>query len=189
MKQKSYIEAREEMEKLFASLSLPVEVSSPIGEVKDGWPCISFKITIKGEIFNYSLGIGHVDWKKAERQISIILPYEERFSLSADVIEKQSRGKIIPETYNLLVANIAAKIANQQKVSPSPAQVLVCICGDGIEAERAKNYEEWAANFGYDEDSYKGRKTYEACLDGARQARRIVKHEIMEKLAELSSQI
>jgi len=46
---------------------------------------------------------------------------------------------------------------------PTAADVLACVYSDAMSAENARNFEEFAAEFGYDSDSRKAEGIYKAC--------------------------
>lgn len=50
---------------------------------------------------------------------------------------------------------------------PEISDVVYCILMDA-QALNAQGFEDWAAELGYDTDSRKAEKTYQACLDNAR---------------------
>jgi hypothetical protein len=45
---------------------------------------------------------------------------------------------------------------------PEAADVLDCLASDAAEFENARSFEEWASEYGYDEDSRKAEKVYNA---------------------------
>jgi hypothetical protein len=45
---------------------------------------------------------------------------------------------------------------------PTAADVLDCLASDAASAENAAGFEDWAADFGYDTDSRKAERTYNA---------------------------
>jgi len=50
---------------------------------------------------------------------------------------------------------------------PTIGEVLQCIASDCQSIEDARNFEEWASEFGFDTDSRKAERTYNACRDEA----------------------
>lgn len=53
---------------------------------------------------------------------------------------------------------------------PSPDNVLDSLAQESASVENARNFENWAAELGYDPDSRKAERTYQICL---RQAKRL----------------
>ena len=50
----------------------------------------------------------------------------------------------------------------KRPTKPNPAEVLGCVCSDYLSAA-LESFPDWAANFGYDEDSRKAHRIYEDC--------------------------
>lgn len=48
--------------------------------------------------------------------------------------------------------------------APETHEVVSCIAMDSLSAINAKNFEDWAEEFGYDTDSRKAEKTYKKCV-------------------------
>jgi hypothetical protein len=46
---------------------------------------------------------------------------------------------------------------------PEAADVLDCLASDAAGIENATNFEDWASEYGYDTDSRKAHRTYQAC--------------------------
>lgn len=189
-----YVIARDELNELFGkSLHIGAMISSPYGEVKDEWPCITYKVSFNApnghtkEYFEYSLGIGHVDWKKAAKSPK----YSTSFGYGEDsrLVDFMARNASLKKTPELLAhqATLAAEIARLQKVQPNPAEVLASICREALDSEQT--FADWCANFGYEEDSRKAESIYRTCQDNAARVRKLVTRQQMEKLAELSNQL
>ena len=175
--------AREELGALFASLELPVTISDPIGQVvENDWPCIAYSVTIGSERFDWRIGIGHVDWKKAARNPSHHRIFGDREPRAVELV---AQGRTL--TDKAFSSSLAARIAKVQKVAPSPAEVLANACREGLDAD--ESFENWCANFGYDEDSRKAEQAYHECTEAGRRARRLVGSENYHKLAELSARL
>ena len=174
--------AREELGTLFASLALPVSISEPVGQVGDGdWPCIAYTVTIGNERFSWRMGIGHVDWKKAARNPSA----HRIFGMNVQPVELVAAGRTLVDKQ--LTATLAAHVAKVQKVAPSPAEVLACVCREGMDAD--ESFENWCATFGYEEDSRKAEQTYRECTENGKRARRLVGGENFRKFAKLSARL
>ena len=69
------------------------------------------------------------------------------------------------ETANKLVIPFSQGSAH--KAEPTAADVLDCLASDAASIENAKGFEDWASDFGYDTDSRKAEKTYNACKSQA----------------------
>jgi hypothetical protein len=68
-------------------------------------------------------------------------------------------------------------------VAPFAADVLFCLLLDAQGAEQ--NFNDWCGDFGYDADSIKAFKTYQACSDTLTRVRAFLSHEERQKLSEL----
>jgi hypothetical protein len=55
---------------------------------------------------------------------------------------------------------------------PTAADVLSCLCSDVRSADQS--FEEWARDFGYDVDSRKAERTYQACVKLAPKVQRLL---------------
>jgi hypothetical protein len=179
--------AREELNEAFAFLKLPVVISSPMGVVSDEWPCIRYSVGIGGEFFEYSLGIGHVDFKDA-RAVALgdkgarVHPFTRE---DVYFLNSLAAGKTpIDKKYT---ATLAAKVANYQKKQPNPAEVLASVCREGLDAD--ESFESWCGNFGYEEDSRKAEAIYRQCTDNGKKARRLLSPANFAKFADLSARL
>ena len=178
--------ARDTLRAAFSALNLAPVVFGPLPEVQDGWPCISYTVSVKGETFSYSLGIGHVKWGQAA------IPPSMRYSDSVmRMIELTRRHAAFREDCReeclRQQASIAAELAKHQKVSPNPAEVLASAAREGQDADQS--FESWCSDFGYDTDSMKARACYDACTEDGKKARRVLGAENARKFAELSAQL
>ena len=52
--------------------------------------------------------------------------------------------------------------------SPTPADILNCLASDASAYENAKDFEEWASEYGYDTDSRKPKKIYKVVKTAGR---------------------
>lgn len=57
----------------------------------------------------------------------------------------------------------AAKARQLVPVAPSCEDVMDCLASDACGIKNARNFADWCAEYGYDEDSRKAEKTYLAC--------------------------
>jgi len=180
--------ACDELRELFASLKLTVSISEPFGECRGDWPCIKYTVTINGEAFEYSLGVGHVNWKAAAKHSLNYTLAAIGMRLSEDewhFANVMAQGKTPKDKKR--TAEIAAKIAKAQKKQPDPAEVLASVCREGQDAD--ESFENWCGNFGYEEDSRKAEGIYLACTDNGKKARRILSAANFARFAELSTRL
>lgn len=173
-------------------LGFSLEVlGNPIGQVKDNWPNIHFSIRLmfRGKIVlesPYSLGIGHVQpgkyrtgslnlhgWTANEE--SLLMTWQSK--PNANFKDKQ------------LQADVAAKLARIQKVSPQLEDVVSSLFPDGSPFFNAESFEDWAANFGYDTDSIKARDIYQTCMETGRKLSASIPKEVLSQAQEIVSEL
>lgn len=194
---KDYEIARDELNKLFDSLNLKVSISEPFGMVTDeGWQCIRYTVTINGEPFTYSLGVGHVDWQKPFKYCRDnfgsynpqLWHYSKRLlgEHDADTIRAYCTNRKFPSEPGR-IPECAAKLAKIQKKQPNPAEVLACVCREGVDADAS--FANWCADFDGDTDSIKALSTYNLCTENGKKARRLLSPASFQKMAELSAQL
>jgi hypothetical protein len=158
-----------------------LEASAPRGEVRDGtWPCISYTVTLKKdgrEIYSgpYSLGVGHVDFKKAKAH-SFKIGYTTEIALIAS-------GKTLID--NQATASAAAAVAKFQKVAPKLPDVLQSLLLDGSPFFNAESFEGWAGELGYDTDSRKASAMYKTCMETGRALQAALGPDKIKELQEL----
>lgn len=65
---------------------------------------------------------------------------------------------------------------------PKAEDVLDCLAMDTSSYENARDFEEWAAEFGYDTDSRRAERTYNVIGKQAKQLKRFLSEELYEEL-------
>ena len=109
--------------------------------------------------FNYSQGLGFV--KITSELAKQGLKADERTVLKFNSQEQKEKAMIKAlgrqASYNLKMSDTLAVI------NPKLDDVLYCLFLDSEAHESC--FQDWATNFGYDEDSIKAKNIYEACLD------------------------
>lgn len=65
---------------------------------------------------------------------------------------------------------------------PSVEEVLDCLVSDASGYENARSFEEWASEYGYDEDSRKAEKIYKAVERGSKKLLKFLGKEAYDKL-------
>lgn len=171
------------IDELIERHDLTLSSSTPIGVVKDDWPCIQYKCNLakdNREIWSgeYSLGVGHVK-----------LPDRNSFH--------GNNGPVTNDTmmYNCLKAgktpadraghaSFAAKLAVLQKVEPKLPDVLHSLLMDGSAYFDAETFEDWASNYGYDPDSRKADAIWKACDEIGRKLSRAFSADDLAELRE-----
>lgn len=65
---------------------------------------------------------------------------------------------------------------------PALADVLDCLAADAYSVENARDYEEWAGEYGFDPDSRKGYAVYETCRKQSERLKRFLGDDAYETL-------
>jgi len=65
---------------------------------------------------------------------------------------------------------------------PTADEVLDCLASDSASVENARDFEDWAQEFGYDTDSRKAEKTYRQCERQAEKLKRLLGEEAYKAL-------
>lgn len=130
-------------------------------EVKDMKLQWSVTIFYKGKLLvttPYSAGIAHIPGYEYLRHPGGGLTLHDY-----DIIKRiVTSGKGALVKYG---ANVNHSL-HSDPILPKLADVMYCLIIDA-DAINYSSYEDWAANFGYDEDSRKGEAIYRVCLDTA----------------------
>ena len=138
--------------------------NDPIGEFQKTrhFPMFRFSITLsKGNVshtFEYSMGCGHCKIKSVNKGTDI---------WSNPVIADEPR---IEQVY---ASNKMPTLPYGEAVTPELTDALYCLVMDS-DAIDYPTFEDWASNFGYDEDSREAEKAYKACLETALKLRQLV---------------
>ena len=172
-----------------AGLSISV-IAGPRGALQGDWPNIEYIVELldsrrrpvwRGE---YRLGVGHVKPAKdrtAGRCLSQYTADEESLLMTwqskphAQFINKQRW------------ADVAAKLAKSQKVTPTLNDVCHSLLSDGTAFFDGQCFEDWAADFGYSDDSIKAKETFEACDKIGRELSRALSRDELDGLREWAS--
>jgi len=75
------------------------------------------------------------------------------------------------------------------KGSPTAAEVLDCLASDAQSVDSARDFEEWAYEFGYDTDSRKAEQVYNSCVKGQKELRRFLGDNLYKQLTEEVEQL
>lgn len=172
-----------------AGLSLVV-CSGPRGAVLDkDWPCIEYTLQLENDrrqviwTGEYRLGVGHVDPKRYRTNTTI-----SRASLEETrLIETWQSKPHAQFTNKQLWADAAAQIAKAQKVTPKLDDVMHSLLSDGSAFFDGQRFEDWASDLGYDSDSIKALKTFEACDKIGRDLARAMSRDQIDALREWAS--
>lgn len=141
------------------SVFVPFSRSRNAGEKS---PSLNWVVTLKHNGKNilttdYSAGCGHCPSYKQGQKIyandAVVLECEKGFKAKAGL-------------------GMHYYIDTRKPILPDSVDVVYSLLMDA-EVLDYSSYEEWAGNFGYDEDSRKGEQVYNACMKIALQFRRI----------------
>lgn len=140
----------------------------------DTQPCLNWKITIsKGRASittDYMQGCAHCPaYKKFSR---------DKFLQTAAIKGECETGRVHKEIFREQVRETRDRVP-----APLLRDVLYSLAMDADVLNHA-SYEEWAGNFGYDEDSRKGEKTYNDCMKIALQLKQIACLEDLQQIFE-----
>lgn len=177
--------------KSLTNLGFSLEASKPAGGVDENnqsdWPHISYSIRLlfKGKPVlstEYKLGVGHVRIKKA-RPDGIMQPWTERERTLLYTWQSHPHTSFQDKQ---LQADVAAKLAIQQKVAPQLDDVLRSLLMDGEAFFNAQSFEGWADDFGYDKDSRKAEAIYRECDNTGRKLAAAIPADVLAKARELT---
>lgn len=162
---------------------VPAERRKVWGGEEGGKPrlFLSWKVTINGEEFDYSAGIGHIsnsELRKAAMKSGWTI-YEK------EAITEWVEGRYLPITNSVLGARPFVKSSNPNhyQAPPDLADVLSGLLMDS--SALTEKFEDWADNFGYDKDSRAAEKIYNACVDNSRKLMKALGGTLVDKLVGL----
>ena len=143
-------------------------------------PSLNWLVTLskgkKAMTIEYMKGMGHIP---GYRQTWGKLSYDQQ--------RQQDSYKLTCETGKLyrLMVNMDIYLPTDKRVpDPTLEEVLYCVALDSAVLNYS-SYEEWAHEFGYEEDSRKGEQTYQACIKQALQLKALIGMPAIEQLREL----
>jgi len=139
---------------------------------RDGSATWAITITRNGQSFQteYTAGAAHRYYPKRCR-----------------IVPLKHRGKRIPYNH-LSSARTTHEIERNKQSRPSEpelADVLCCIVWDAQSVMFGQTFEEFASDYGYDEDSRRAEKCYNACREAHYALIRLCGNEGLEELQEL----
>jgi hypothetical protein len=158
-----YTLAAEEAETLWASLGIESEISAPIPDVHDDWPCIHFDLEINGQHFDYNLGVGHARNLRKARDLQCGFSSHEWAVLDLMVkgqttIDKQAMARVAVKCFD-------------KRDTPKVSMILAACAQDS--SAHAQCFEDWATEYGYDVDSRKAESIYRVCVESWHKLRKV----------------
>lgn len=163
-------------------------LSGPRGKFENDWQGIEYTVELyhKDRVLwtgPYTLGIGHVKLPKQSGPT-----YAMGFSREEEsMYESWVRKPHADFTDKLLQAQVAAKLAAKQKVTPKLDDVVHSLVSDGSAHFDSQSFEDWCGDFGYDTDSRKAEDTYRTCDEIGKKLMRALGRETIEGLREWAS--
>ncbi len=142
---------------------------------------LNWKVTLKKDgkeilTTDYSAGIGHLpcyqNWDPKTHGCRLSLHHAEFMEH-----ELQTGKACTPDAY-------AGFVGNQKAILPNPVDVVWSLTLDSTVLDYS-TFEDWACDFGYDEDSRKAEQIYKACMEIALKIRNGLGEGTMTKLREL----
>jgi hypothetical protein len=161
--------------------------SGPRGVVRDeNWPCIEYTLQLQDSrrrpiwTGEYRLGVGHVKVPKG-----IFSSLQHRMSGDEESLLMTWQSKPHAQFVNKQRwADVAAKLAASQKVTPKLMDVCHSLLADGAAFFDGQRFDDWAGDFGYSADSIKAKETFEACDRVGRDLSRALSRDEIESLRE-----
>ena len=168
--------------------------AGPVGGVdfhdQSDWAHIAFNVEL---LFNgkpllvdaqsktYKMCTGHVDVSKAK-----VGTTTQRWTPDEkSMIYAWQKNRHANWKNKHLHADVAAKLAKQQKVTPELTDILHCHLRDGEPFFNAQSFENWAGDLGYDIDSRKAEGIYRQCMEVGRKLKAGVPEDVLAKAREL----
>lgn len=163
-------------------------------------PSINWRVTIarnkRGMATDYTQGIGHVPgWPQYYKLRNALVKHQHalgelasekgKYFASGEKLEPASTARLerwlFGESPNYGVCELDLP-------KPDFANVLqgLVMDSEGVEVD---TFEEWADNYGYDTDSRKAEKIYEACREIARDLRRVLGQKLIDEARELTKEL
>lgn len=139
------------------------------GLVQSPWESFKFTYTVKGESFDYFLGIGHIKGFKLQSTSKKLKQIGHDLLISTASFSKQELHKMFGSDWDGI---LGARIK-----TPSFAEVLICVSREYFDA--TETFEGWCSNFGLDTDSRKALSMYLKCQTDGVRMRKAVGQELM----------
>lgn len=117
---------------------------------------------------SYHMGSGHYRWKRSGEWGK----KGERVAITSKFMAGGS----------LSLWGAGVLKAESEPISPNPDDVLDGLRSDASGVYDARDFEDWASNYGYDTDSRKAEETYRSCQKIARDLEKLLGREAMHEL-------
>jgi hypothetical protein len=137
------------------------------------WQHVAWRVTFKskrGEFStDYKQGIGHLSIYPKSGKLTISDIEDIQYALKTGKVHKHVGNSYLP--------------SGKPIPAPDPANVVSSLILDAGAADYAK-FEDWAADFGYESDSIKALRIFEACRNTALDLNRVFGAHVVEALRE-----
>lgn len=140
--------------------------------------CLFTNAKGRSESFEYFVGFGQLNWNESRVKRASHIHFSQD---QASVIELGSKRWDLRD--KSLLASTALAVARITKFTPDPLEVLACIARDGDAQDTL--FEDWCSEMGYDTDSRKAEKTYNACRDNFLKLRKLLSAQDCQALREM----
>lgn len=122
--------------------------------------------------FNYSMGAAHVEK----------IPYEKLGFMGHGFTRNDYNRLPTPGSRHASIAQAEWMKAVYRPKAPDIASVLDCVASDCAGYANSRCFEDWASEYGYDVDSRKAERTYEAVREQYRQAESLLGRAALNEL-------
>lgn len=156
---------------LLARLGVAVSSTPPVGTVRDGWPALTYQVSLTraGSLVwsgQFHLGLGYVrirEFRDSTRARGLRPPQDFDALLWAWKRDPSATFKD-----KKLWVKAAAWLAQKQGVAPDVECVLSNLLSNGEAHLQSYSFEQWARDLGCDPDSRKAEAIFNACIEEGR---------------------
>jgi hypothetical protein len=184
--------AKEQLQALIDSLKLTVECTEAVPKIEGDGVMLSYVVTINGQPFEYSMGIGHIPWDRVDTKAQWIKGTSGFIGWGLSETDWAFFRTYKSKPYCKFIntkgwAEACGHLAKVLKVKPSVVDVLACV---GMDAQALHmTFDDWASDYGYDTDSREAERTWRACGDNARKALKFMDHKTLSAIQELGARL
>lgn len=176
--------AARELDELWNSLGIASTLSGPLPAVRDGRPQLHFSLAVNGQSFDYFMGIGHVDKERYSKARSN--PFAFKLGTKDEPMLNTLHAGKTPKDH-AWAARVACACFDKGK-SPKAAEIIGAVAREAQAHDQT--FEDWASEYGYDQDSRKAEQVYNECVTSWHKLRKIgLSSDQINRLAELASQL
>lgn len=163
-----------------------VQVESRPDKTDDEWQGFHWKVEIKNGdrkmSIHYTMGLAHCKYQPMNRvELNKHIGHYVNRELQVRAIEDLEKNLWRMKEYQIqeLMQKYGIKRVPN---APELSDVLDCLASDSSGVENARDFNDWAADYGYDEDSRKAEKIYNQCVEQRRELRDLLGLKLYEEL-------